>query len=132
MINPKYGIKSLRQGFERNKRYCKLPISIRVSKSTVSFYVKRPSTAMGTEARVSNHHPNIQNYTNDGAQPWTTENVSIEFIIPNSDADTSPFRARVYQNAGGTIQPFDVTVSRNQPLTSFCSISRARQSGCVR
>lgn len=109
MVNPQYAVKCLHLGFDRYKRYCKLPITIKVSKSTVSFYVKKPSTPKGYDARVSDHHPNLQHYTDNGDEPWLNDNVSIEFIVPYSREDIKPYRARVEQNASGTIQPFDVT-----------------------
>lgn len=109
MINPKYGVKCLHLGFDRYKRYCKLPVTVKPSSTTISFYVEKPSTPKGKNARVSNHHPNIQHYTDDGRQPWLTDNVSIEFIVPRSKEDKKRYRARVEQNASGTIQPFDVT-----------------------
>lgn len=87
MINPKYGVKCLHLGFDRYKRYCKLPVTVKPSSTTISFYVEKPSTPKGKNARVSNHHPNIQHYTDDGRQPWLTDNVSIEFIVPRSKED---------------------------------------------
>lgn len=71
--------------------------------------MEKPSSPKWKNARVSNHHPNIQHYTDDGRQPWLTDNVSIEFIVPRSKEDKKRYRARVEQNASGTIQPFDVT-----------------------
>ena len=109
MISPQYGVKCLQLGFERYKRYSKLPIMIKVSQSSVSFYVQKPSMPKGKKARVSDHHPNLQNFTNNGDEPWLTDNVSIEFIVPHSEADKKPYRARVEQNASGSILPFDVT-----------------------
>lgn len=109
MIKPKYGVKCLHLGFDRYKRYCKLPVTVKPSSTTISFYVEKPSSPKGKNARVSNHHPNIQHYTDDGRQPWLTDNVSIEFIVPRSKEDKKRYRARVEQNASGTIQPFDVT-----------------------
>ena len=109
MIKPKYGVKCLHLGFDRYKRYCKLPVTVKPSSTTISFYVEKPSTPKGKNARVSNHHPNIQHYTDDGRQPWLTDNISIEFIVPRSKEDKKRYRARVEQNASGTIQPFDVT-----------------------
>ena len=109
MIKPKYGVKCLHLGFDRYKRYCKLPVTVKPSSTTISFYVEKPSTPKGKNARVSNHHPNIQHYTDDGRQPWLTDNVSIEFIVPRSKEDKKRYRARVEQNASGTIHPFDVT-----------------------
>ena len=109
MIKPKYGVKCLHLGFERYRRYCKLPVTVKPSSTTISFYVEKPSTPKGKNARVSNHHPNIQHYTDDGRQPWLFDNVSIEFIVPRSKEDKKRYRARVEQNASGTIQPFDVT-----------------------
>ena len=109
MIKPKYGVKCLHLGFDRYRRYCKLPVTVKPSKTTISFYVKKPSTPKGKDARVSDHHPNIQHYTDDGGQPWLFDNVSIEFIVPRSKEDKARYRARVEQNASGTIQPFDVT-----------------------
>ena len=109
MIKPKYGVKCLHLGFDRYKRYCKLPVTVKPSSTTISFYVEKPSTPKGKNARVSNHHPNIQHYTDDGRQPWLFDNVSIEFIVPRSKEDKKRYRARVEQNASGTIQPFDVT-----------------------
>ena len=64
----------------------------------------------GKDVRVSTHHPNLENYADDRNEPWLFDNVSIEFIVPNSEEDKEKLRARVYQNASGTIQPFDVTV----------------------
>ncbi len=69
MIKPKYGVKCLHLGFDRYKRYCKLPVTVKPSSTTISFYVEKPSTPKGKNARVSNHHPNIQHYTDDGRQP---------------------------------------------------------------
>lgn len=109
MIKPKYGVKCLHLGFDRYKKYCKLPVTVKPSSTTISFYVEKPSSPKGKNARVSNHHPNIQHYTDDGRQPWLTDNVSIEFIVPRSKEDKKRYRARVEQNASGTIQPFDVT-----------------------
>lgn len=109
MIKPKYGVKCLHLGFDRYKRYCKLPVTVKPSSTTISFYVEKPSSPKGKNARVSNHHPNIQHYTDDGRQPWLTDNVSIEFIVPRSKEDKKRYRARVEQNASGTIHPFDVT-----------------------
>ena len=73
MIDPKYGVKCLRLGFDRYRRYSKLPVSITVSGATVSFYVKKPSMPKGKNTRVSDHHPNIQHYTDNGKQPWLFE-----------------------------------------------------------
>ena len=70
MISPQYGVKCLQLGFERYKRYSKLPIMIKVSQSSVSFYVQKPSMPKGKKARVSDHHPNLQNFTNNGDEPW--------------------------------------------------------------
>lgn len=42
-------------------------------------------------------------------EPWKGDNVSIDFIVPDSEQDKKKLRARVEQNASGTIQPFDVT-----------------------
>ena len=109
MVNPQYAVKCLHLGFDRYKMYCKLPITIKVSKSTVSFYVKKPSTPKGYDARVSDYHQNLQHYTDNGDEPWLNDNVSIEFIVPYSREDIKPYRARVEQNASGTIQPFDIT-----------------------
>ena len=47
MIEPRYAINCLKLGFERYKRYSKLPIEIKVSKSTASFYVKKPDEGRG-------------------------------------------------------------------------------------
>ena len=110
MIKPLYGVKCLRLGFERFKRYCKLPIDIKVSKTSASFYVKKPTTGMGKNARVSGHHPNLQNYANPKNEAWLTDNVSIEFIVPKSKEDMKKLSARVFQNAEGTIKPFDVPI----------------------
>ena len=109
MVDPKYCVKCLRLGFERYRRYSKLPISIKVSETTVSFYVNKTSTLRGKNTRVSDHHPNLQHYTDGGKQPWLFDNISIEFIVPRSKEDKRRFRARVGQNASGTIKPFDVT-----------------------
>ena len=49
MINPKYAVKCLKLGFLRYQRYGKLPITIDVSKNTISFYAKNrtcPSVAI--------------------------------------------------------------------------------------
>ena len=45
----------------------------------------------------------------DKDEPWKGDNVSIDFIVPGSEQDKKKLRARVEQNASGTIQPFDVT-----------------------
>ena len=45
----------------------------------------------------------------DKDEPWKGDNVSIDFIVPDSEQDKKKLRARVEQNASGTIQPFDVT-----------------------
>ena len=45
----------------------------------------------------------------DKDEPWKGDNVSIDFIVPDSEQDKKKLRARVEQNASGTIHPFDVT-----------------------
>jgi hypothetical protein len=111
MINPIYGVNCLKLGFERYKRYCKLPIEINVSRSSVSFYIsKGNNNEKMANTRISNHHTKLQRYTDKGREPWLYDNISIEFIIPNSDEDKKSVRGRVYQNSLGTIQPFDVTI----------------------
>ena len=115
MIEPRYAINCLKLGFERYKRYSKLPIEIKVSNSTASFYVKKPDEGKGKNARVSNHHPNLQNYADRSNTPWLMDNVSIEFIVPDSEADLKRYRARVRQNAEGSIKPFDVTTYQYDP-----------------
>ena len=115
MIEPRYAINCLKLGFERYKRYSKLPIEIKVSNSTASFYVKKPDEGKGKNARVSNHHPNLQNYADSRNTPWLMDNVSIEFIVPESEADLKRYRARVRQNAEGSIKPFDVTTYQYDP-----------------
>ena len=51
----------------------------------------------------------MQNYPKGGREPWLSDNISIEFIVPHSDEDKKKVRPRVRQNASGTIRPFDVT-----------------------
>lgn len=53
MINPKYGVKCLHLGFDRYKRYCKLPVTVKPSSTTISFYVEKPSTPKGKNAAFS-------------------------------------------------------------------------------
>lgn len=108
MINPKYGVNCLKIGYERYKSYNKLPISIELSQTTVSFYVKIPTNPKGRMSRVSDHHPSLQNLAKCG-EPWLYDNISIEFIIPNSYADNKQYKARVYQDEDGRIKPFDIT-----------------------
>ena len=108
MIDPKYGVRCLKVGFQRYRRYCKLPVSIELSPNTVSFYLKKPLEERGKNARVSNHHLSMERYAEKN-EPWLSDNVSIEFIVPNSEEDKEKLRARVYQNAEGSIKPFDVT-----------------------
>ena len=43
------------------------------------------------------------------------DNISIEFIVPDSEADLKRYRARVNQNAEGSIKPFDVTTYQYDP-----------------
>ena len=108
MIEPKYAVRCLKLGLERYIRYQKLNATINCSNSTISIYVNGTSTP--TNARISNHHPNIQNYPRQGNKtPWLQQNISIDFIVPNSNNDTV-IRARVQQNSGGTIQPFTVSI----------------------
>ena len=109
MIDPVYGVKCLKLGFDRYIRYSKIGASIRCSKTSVSFYVDKKDGTKPTNARASNHHPSLQNYTKGGKEPWLSDNISVEFIVPNSNEDKKPFRARVKQNINGIIQPFDVT-----------------------
>lgn len=124
MVDPIYAVKCLQRGFERYKRYSKIDAEIKVSNSTVSFYVKKPSMEKGRNARVSNHHPNIQNFANPNDKPWLSENISIEFIQPKSKADKKTYKSRVYQNAEGTIQPFDVTTFQyNSDILEHADIS---------
>ena len=52
----------------------------------------------------------MQNYPKGGREPWLSDNISIEFIVPHSDEDKKKVRPRVRQNASGTIRPFDVTI----------------------
>ena len=111
MIIPIYGVNCLKLGFERYKRYCKLPIEINVSRSSISFYISKDNNSEKiANTRISNHHAKLQRYTDNGREPWLYDNISIEFIIPNSDEDKKAVRGRVYQNRLGTIQPFDVTI----------------------
>ena len=108
MIDPLYGVKCLKLGFDRYIRYSKIGASIQCSKTSVSFYVDKKDGSRPTKARTSNHHPNIQNFAKRGNEPWLSDNISVEFIVPHSDKDKKQVKARVYQNADGTIRPFDV------------------------
>lgn len=110
MINPLYGVKCLKLGFDRYIRYSRIGATMRCSNSSVSFYVDKGDGTKPTNARASNHHPNLQNYPKGGSEPWLSDNTSIEFIVPHSDEDKKKVRQRVYQNASGTIRPFDVTI----------------------
>lgn len=56
----------------------------------------------------------MQNYASGNRTPWFSDNVSIDFIVPNSDEDNR-IRPRVKQNTKGTIQPFDITVYQYNP-----------------
>lgn len=87
MINPLYGVKCLKLGFDRYIRYSKIGATIRCSDSSVSFYVDKGDGTKPTNARASNHHPNLQNYPKGGREPWLSNNISIEFIVPHSDED---------------------------------------------
>lgn len=116
MITPAYAVTCLKLGFERYIRYSKIPARMKCSNTTISFYVDKKDTESGkpANARVSNHHPNMENYTKGGNSPWENDNVSIEFIVPKS-ADDVPARARVRQNSRGTIIPFGVGIYQYDP-----------------
>ena len=109
MIDPKYATNCLKRGFQRYIRYSKINASIDSEPYRVSFYVKDYDKA-GKQylARSSDHHLKMQRMA-DKDEPWKGDNVSIDFIVPDSEQDKKKLRARVEQNASGTIQPFDVT-----------------------
>ena len=109
MIDPKYAANCLKRGFQRYIRYSKINASIDSEPYRVSFYVKDYDKA-GKQylARSSDHHLKMQRMA-DKDEPWKGDNVSIDFIVPDSEQDKKKLRARVEQNASGTIQPFDVT-----------------------
>ena len=109
MIDPKYAANCLKLGFQRYIRYSKINASIDSEPYRVSFYVKDYDKA-GKQylARSSDHHLKMQRMA-DKDEPWKGDNVSIDFIVPDSEQDKKKLRARVEQNASGTIQPFDVT-----------------------
>ena len=56
MINPLYGVKYLKLGFDRYIRYSEIEATIRCSDSSVSFYVDKGDGTKPTNARASNHH----------------------------------------------------------------------------
>ena len=110
MIDPLYGVKCLKLGFYRYIRYSKIEATIRCSHTSASFYVDKGDGTRPTNARTSNHHPNLQNYPKGGRTPWFYDNISIEFIVPHSEEDKKRVRPRVRQNISGTIKPFNVTI----------------------
>ena len=114
MITSEYAVECLKKGFERYIRQSKINATIKCSATTVSFYVDKTPNNKSTNARVSDHHPNMKNYILGNKTPWFSDNVSIEFIIPDSQEDKR-FRPRIRQNAQGTVQPFDVTVYQYNP-----------------
>lgn len=108
MIDSKYAVDCLRQGFERYIRYKKIDATIDIGSNYVSFYVKDfDNTGKQYMARTSTHHLKMQRIA-DKDKPWKGDNISIAFITPKSKQD-SQVRATVRQNAQGTIQPFDIT-----------------------
>lgn len=108
MIDSKYAVYCLRQGFERYIRYKKIDATIDIGSNYVSFYVKDfDNTGKQYMARTSTHHLKMQRIA-DKDEPWKGDNISIAFITPKSKQD-SQVRATVRQNAQGTIQPFDIT-----------------------
>ena len=108
MIDSKYAVDCLRQGFERYIRYKKIDATIDIGSNYVSFYVKDfDNTGKQYMARTSTHHLKMQRIA-DKDEPWKGDNISIAFITPKSKQD-SQVRATVRQNAQGTIQPFDIT-----------------------
>ena len=110
MIDPLYGVKCLKLGFDRYIWYIKIGATIRCSNTSASFYVDKGDGTKPTNARTSNHHPNLQNYPKGGRTPWSCDNISIEFIVPHSEEDKKRVRSRVRQNVSGTIKPFNVTI----------------------
>ena len=109
MIESQYGVNCLKIGFERYKNTNKLPISMDISQNTVSFYLKKPIEKDRKLARISNHHPSLQKIANKN-QPWLSENISIEFIVPSSEEDLKTCKARVYQNSENSIKQFNITI----------------------
>lgn len=108
MIDSKYAVDCLRQGFERYIRYKKIDATIDIGSNYVSFYVNDfDNTGKQYMARTSTHHLKMQRIA-DKDKPWKGDNISIAFITPKSKQD-SQVRATVRQNAQGTIQPFDIT-----------------------
>lgn len=114
MITPEYAVECLKKGFERYIRQSRINATIKCSATTVSFYVDKTPNNKRTNARVSDHHPRMQNYASHNQTPWLSDNVSVEFIPPKTKADKQ-FRPRVKQNVNGTIQPFSVTVYQYNP-----------------
>lgn len=53
MVNPQYAVKCLHLGFDRYKRYCKLPVTVKPSSTTISFYVEKPSSPKWKNAAFS-------------------------------------------------------------------------------
>ena len=82
MITTEYAIGCLKKGFERFITQSKINAKIKCSASTVSFYVDKTPNNKTTNARVSDHHPNMLNYVTGHQTPWLSDNVSIEFRIP--------------------------------------------------
>ena len=107
MIDTKYAVNCLKQGFKRYIQYRKINATIECGVNYVSFYVKDGISGKQYLARGSNHHFRMQHLA-DKDEPWNGDNISIVFITPNSPQDLR-IRPRVRQNHYGGIKPFDVT-----------------------
>ena len=112
MIAPEYAVECLTLGFNRYIKQSKINATIENSNSSISIYLENhPSgSSKSMQARVSQHHPRLQNYVNGGEQPWGRDNISIEFIPKGSIDSKKEIRGRVSQNAKGSIKPFDITI----------------------
>lgn len=112
MVRTSYIVNCLKLGIERYIKYRKIDATIKYSKSTVSIYVN--GTSLPANARISDHHPTMDNYPKDNREPWHSDNISLDFVLPKSKEDKT-IRARVQQNSSGTIKPFDVDIYQYNP-----------------
>ena len=60
MIDPLYGVKCLKLGFDRYIRYSKIGATIRCSNTSASFYVDKGDGTKPANARTSNHYVTTQ------------------------------------------------------------------------
>lgn len=108
MIETLYAVNFLKGHLQRFIKFKRINATIDCGDNYVSFYVKDDNSSKQYLARGSNHHLRMQHLA-DKDEPWKGDNISIEFITPNSPQD-SVVRGRVCQNHYGGIKPFDVTI----------------------